>query len=315
MIGWPRDSQRTPIDSFHAASIRDTWEGARSLRGGRGILLAGDIAKRALRASGRAACDVEELSADTLTNRIVRTSLWRLLARQINHQCDVRAEMRVAYRRLDGVLQERMRKSTFVRLQLGRNRRPYQFLLTVCRLVSENLMVDEGTGHSTFQDIRRDKATIRKSIEDFATGFNEREQNGFEVNPARRRRIDWVEVDAVTYADPRMIPAMEADVILKSRDRRILLDAKYYTSALSRRVGVDVGKLNSNNRYQPLAYLRNRDAKQMHRQEHERILLYPQVDRQLREKTSSGGFRNQARAVEFRRQRDIHNEMREVIAA
>lgn len=223
--------------------------------------------------------------------------------------------MRAAYRRLDGVLQERMRMSSFVRLQSGRNRRPYQFLLSVCRLVSENLTVDEGTGRPTFQDFRRDKATMWKSFEDFVSGFYEREQNGLEVHLGRRRRIDWVEVDAVTYGDPRMIPAMEADVILESRDGRILLDAKYHTSALSRRVGVDVGKLNSNNVYQPLACLRNRDATQRHRQKHEGILLYPQVDRQLREEISLQGFRKQARTVELSRQsRDIHNEMREVIA-
>ena len=131
----------------------------------------------------------------------------------------------------------------------------------------------------------------------------------------RSRRIDWVEADAVTDADRRMIPGMQADVILESWYRWFIFDTKCATSTLSRRAGVDVGKPDSNNLYQLLAHLRNRDAKQLHGPKHEGMLLYPQVDRQLRADIRLEGIRIQARTVDLSRQwRAIHNEMREVIA-
>ena len=53
---------------------------------------------------------------------------------------------------------------------------------------------------------------------------------------------------------------MDADVILESPERRIILDTKFYRDALARGRGSGSGKLHSNNLYQLLAYLRNRQA-------------------------------------------------------
>ena len=85
------------------------------------------------------------------------------------------------------------------------------------------------------------------------------------------RNVDWA-----TDADRLRIPIMEADVILESTERRIIMDTKYYTSALSG-WGGGSGKLHSPNLYQLLAYLRNREAARPDGPKHEGILLYPQV--------------------------------------
>ena len=73
---------------------------------------------------------------------------------------------------------------------------------------------------------------------------------------------------------PDRLPQMEADVILESPSRRIILDAKY-RNALGGRFG---GKLHSHNLYQLLTYLRNREATALPGAKHEGILLYPTVD-------------------------------------
>ena len=61
-------------------------------------------------------------------------------------------------------------------------------------------------------------------------------------------------------ADRARIPVMDADIILESPERRIILDTKFYRDALTRGRGPGAGKLHSNNLYQLLAYLRNRQA-------------------------------------------------------
>ena len=168
---------------FRRGIDRGYVERREDLAGIRGKLAVSDTAKRALRARGRAACDFEELSADILPNRILRTSLRHLLARETGLHRRVRAEVRSAYSRLDGISHLRLRRSTFGRVQLGGSRRLYLFLLSVCRLLHESSIVDEKTGRSSFRDFRRDEATMWKLFEQFVTGFYEREQREYRVNP------------------------------------------------------------------------------------------------------------------------------------
>ena len=62
----------------------------------------GDPAKRALRTRRQVTCDFGELSHDVLHNRILRSTLRSLLRLPDLHS-EVRAEVRNAYRNLDGV--------------------------------------------------------------------------------------------------------------------------------------------------------------------------------------------------------------------
>jgi 5-methylcytosine-specific restriction enzyme subunit McrC len=151
-------------------------------------------------------------------------------------------------------------------------------------------------------------------FEDFVTGFYQREQRVFRVNPGGRN-VKWAEKGWMTDEDRARIPAMTADVILESPDRRIILDTKYYTDALARRHGSGSGKLHSGNLYQLLAYLRNRQATMPDGAKHDGILLYPKVGNEpLRADIQLEGFRVQARTVDLNQDwRAIHGELLETI--
>ena len=132
----------------------------------------------------------------------------------------------------------------------------------------------------------------------------------YRVNPGGRR-VQWADKGWATDADRAMIPVMTADVILESPERRIIMDTKFYRSALSRRGGSGPGKLKSDNLYQLLAYLRNRQVNRTEGAKHEGILLYPQVGTtSLRADIRLEGFRVQARTVNLDQDwRGIHAEM------
>ena len=295
---------------FRRGIDRGYVERREDLAGIRGKLAVSDTAKRALRARGRAACDFEELSVDILPNQILRTSLYGLRDRRIKLDKDVRGDVRSAYRRLDGISRTRLKRITFGQVQLGGNRRLYQFLLSVCRLLYESSVVDEKTGRTTFRDFRRDEATMWALFEEFVTGFYEREQRVYRVNSGGRR-VQWANKGWATDADRAMIPVMTADVILESPERRIILDTKYYKDALAHGRGSGTGKLHSGNLYQLLAYVRNRQATRPDGAGHDGILLYPQVgSTSLRADIRLEGFRVQARTVNLDQDwRGIHAEM------
>lgn len=285
---------------------RGYLERREDLAGIRGKLVVGDTVKRALKARARAACDFEELSADILRNRILRASLRRLLqdASRIDLASDVRSTVRSAYRKMPGVSPLRLTRSAFTRVQLaGGNRRLYRFLLSVCRLIHEGLGVDERRGRSVFRDFRRDRATMWRLFEDFVIGFYRRERRDFTV---RGRPISWSGTEGTTETNRTLIPGMQADVILesRSRQRRVILDTKFYTTVLSG------GKLNSGHLYQLLAYLRNRQARLPVGPQHEGILLYAQSGERVRADIRLEGFPIQARTVDLNRDwREIHREM------
>lgn len=276
------------------------------LAGIRGKLAVGETAKRALRARGRAACDFEELSADILANRIVRSSLDSLRrlgerrrgagAEQEGLDPRVRKEVVSAYHRLGGVSVAPLKRQTFGMVQLDRNRGLYRFLLSVCQLIYECQLADESKmGRRVFHDFRRDEARMWDLFEKFVTGFYRREQDDFSVN--KGVRIQWRDADGATEADHKLIPSMEADIVLESPERRIIMDTKYHKDAVGGRYGST--KLKSGNLYQLLTYLRNRQATKPDGAKHEGILLYPEVDEPLEAELRLEGFRIQARTIDL----------------
>ena len=285
----------------------------RDLAGVRGKLMMSEMANRALRARGRAACEFEELSHDVLHNRILRSTLGSLL-RLPDLNREVRSEVRSAWLKLDGVQEVRLSTKLFGQVQLDRNRQVERFLLDVCRLVYDQLLVDERSGDARF--IEFTDAKMDKLFEDFAIEFYRRELDDFLVNQ-EGRRIRWN--DAGTLDDQlSLIPRMEADVILESVGptvgaRRIVLDAKFYSEPLSKHYGTR--KLRSENLYQLLAYLRNRELTKQPGPQHEGILLYPVVNESVRIDVILEGFSIRARSIDLSQDwPKVHADMLDVVA-
>lgn len=286
---------RTGID-------RDYREVREDLSGVRGKIVVGETAQRALRARGVLCCEYEELSHDVLHNRILRSTLGCLL-RLKDLQPDVRADVRRAFVKLEGVRTVPLHRRLFQQVQLDRNRRYYRFLLSVCRLIHEQLLVDERSGSVTFSAFSEDR--MDRLYENFIISFYTREQSRFRVNH-HGRGISWVD-EGTPEHQRTVIPRMVADVILEGLDRRIIMDAKFYRHALGGRVG---GKLHSGNLYQLLAYLRNRENTGPPGPRHEGMLLYPTVDAPVAADICLEGFRIQARSIDLAKGwQDIHDDM------
>lgn len=292
---------------------RGYMEVREDLAGIRGKLVIGETAKRALRARGRAACEFEELSHDVLHNRILRSTLADLLKLSDLHR-DVRADVRTAYGKLHGVSLMRLERGLFRQVQLDRNRYVYRFLMSICELIRDCLIVKEKSGTTRFRDLRKDEYRMGKVFEDFAIEFYRREQREFRVNHPSRA-IQW-DANGTRDDQSRMIPRMEADLILESENRRIILDTKYCQPALSSWRGSS-SKLRSDHLYQLLAYLRNREAmlKLKPGPKHEGILLYPVVDKPLAVDVRLEGFDIRARGIDLGSEwRKIHDGMLDVIS-
>ena len=269
----------------------------------RGKILVGETAKRALLSRSRLRCAFEEMSRDVLHNRILRSTLKSLL-RIPDLDRGVAASVRDAYARLDGISAVALNRRVFQRVHLDRNRRYYRFLLSVCRLIHEQLLPDDASGECHFADFSDE--TMHDLYEQFIVGFYRREQDVYTVN-RYGASICWD--DHGTDEHQRQhIPRMIADVILESPDRRIVMDAKYYREALSTRF--ESSKLRSAHLYQLLAYLRNRETTARPGPRHEGVLLYPTVDRAVHADVRLEGFPVSARSIDLAQPwQNIHADM------
>lgn len=224
--------------------------------------------KRNHLASARTHCRFDELQYDVLHNRILKATLRSLLGLDIHDE--LKARIRRLYRKLDAVTDVRISRRDFGRVQLHRNNRAYDFALRLCRMIHENLMIEEGTGRAVFRDFRRDPQQMGALFESFVYHFFDLEQRRYRVS---RPHIAWHDARG-TEVDLQRLPVMRTDVLLEAPDRRIILDTKFYAEALRGRF--ESRKVDSSHLYQIFAYVGNRTATLG--EPHEGILLYPVVE-------------------------------------
>jgi 5-methylcytosine-specific restriction enzyme subunit McrC len=121
-----------------------------------------------------------------------------------------------------------------------------------------------------FHDVLRDETKMARVFEDFVRNFYRAEQQAFSVEPLT---ISW---DAVSLSSGGVgrLPQMRVDVFLKGEGRQIIVDTKYYASALQQFHGNQ--SFHSGNLYQIFSYLKNFSMTGA-----EGMLWYPQVRYQL----------------------------------
>jgi 5-methylcytosine-specific restriction enzyme subunit McrC len=220
-------------------------------------------------ANARAHCRFDELHYDVLHNRILKATLRSLLGLDLD--AEIRTRVRRLHQKLDAVADVRIERRDFGRVQIHRNNRAYDFALRLCRLIHDNLMIEEGAARASFRDLRRDDRQMAALFEEFVFNFFDIEQRVYRVS---RPHIAWHEASG-TVADLEMLPTMRTDVVLESPHRCVILDTKYYAEALAGRF--EGKKLRSGHLYQIFAYIENRAARDG-AVAHEGMLLYPVVD-------------------------------------
>lgn len=277
--------------------------------GVRGKLELGETTKRNLLGQARTACTVEELTHDIPQNRILRATLRSFLGLP-DLSPRVRAEVGMVYRKLEGIQVVEIRRSSFRKVRLHRNNRPYQFLMDLCRLVHESLFVQE-SGSARFVDVRQRRGIMARVFEDFVANFFRAEQSEFSVSA--QSIVPWYGAASAIESHLAHVPRMIPDVVLESEQRRIILDTKYYRQPLA--VGRFGGRrIRSNHLYQVFAYVENRNAG-WPGSSHEGILLYPVVDDAFSFDVRLKGHRIQVRSVNLDQSWEaIHRDLLQVLS-
>lgn len=246
-------------------------------------------ARKMLIAHGKAQCEFDEFTANTLPNRIIKTTL-RLLTSFSSLDADLRRRLQSLYRDLHEIDDIQLNKFVFRKVQLNFNNRYYAFLLSICELVQSLSFIDETTGDFKFKEFLREEKQMANLYEAFLLNFFKSE---FPKLAPKSEQIRWV---ASSDSDPTLslLPTMRTDISLSSKSQKLIIDAKYYKQTLSSHY--DKQSLHSANLYQLLSYI---DSYKARNNEHEveGMLLYPVVSSEVNERYIINGKRVYIRTV------------------
>ena len=240
----------------------------------RGKINFGPTLRRALLQTGKINCSYDELSYNVLHNQILKSTIRRLfyvpaLDRKIGK------DLAALYRRFPAVDDIEITGQDFGRVRLHRNNYYYDFLLKVCRIIHENLLIDERTGEYKFMDFDRNETKMRLMFEEFVRNFYRLEQTTFSVD---RDYLNW-QTDPAGQ-DDHFLPRMQTDISLYSASlaRKIVIDTKFSQTTLIKSYHSETEKVKTGNLYQMYAYLKNLEYHDGPGNENcEGMLLYPTV--------------------------------------
>ncbi|WP_344737291.1 5-methylcytosine-specific restriction endonuclease system specificity protein McrC [Microbacterium awajiense] len=202
---------------------------------------------------GRVVCEFDEYEIDTPHNQALKAAITLL----IRHG-EVSTPRKDALRRvlpyLDTVTSVAPTSIRWESLTYHRSNASYRLLLGVCELTIRGLLPTESAGTARLASWLPDEK-MNVLFERFL-----REYYAFhhpELSPGARI-IPW-DLDQPSIFGGQL-PEMRTDVTLRSANRTIIIDAKYYGNTLQQGLS---GKetVHSGNLYQVLAYVKNEDRK------------------------------------------------------
>jgi 5-methylcytosine-specific restriction enzyme subunit McrC len=248
----------------------------------RGRVLLTPTLRQDLPRRGRAVCMFDELDTNTPLAGLLLGTLQRL-SRTTSLPAALRQEVRALMRQFPAAVVPQL--PTRAGLLAARRQRPTgagAFLLNVCELVQASALPEPDTaGPTRFRDFRRDEALMARLFEQFVRNFYRLEQRRYRV---LSETIQWQAL-AENAAGLALLPAMITDTTLESPERKIILDTKYYASALRQRYNQQ--KLIAPHLYQLYAYLQNQPT--LPGQQLEGILLYPAATQAVDMRYTLGG--------------------------
>ncbi len=257
------------------------------IAGVRGKLdLGGSIKANTLR-HGRAVCIFDELSHDVTHNRIIKSTIRRLLSvRDLNEE--IRDELAETYGRLHQISEIDLGERAFRSVQLYRNNRYYRLPLDICHLIHNAQLTTEEAGESEFRSFIEDERRMRRLFERFIRNFFRREQAMFAV---ARSSLLW-EKTRGSAESLKLLPGMQTDTMLRSASSVIVIETKFVPEALQEYMGRK--SLRSAHLYQLFAYLQNVAARLRPGRTLSGILLYPTVDRGIDVRLELHGYQVRA---------------------
>lgn len=195
-------------------------------------------------------CEYDELSVNNLFNQIVKTTML-ILVKQNSVKPDRKGIMKKELIYFGEVDEIRPSAIPWEQIHFQKNNQSYRFLLNICNLVLQGLLLTREEGSMKLASLLDDQR-MSKLYEKFILEYYRYHHP--ELKP-RAMKVSW----ALDDDKSEFLPEMITDVTLTNGDKTLIIDAKYYANTMQ--THFDVKKICSDNMYQLYSYVKNLDKK------------------------------------------------------
>lgn len=214
-------------------------------------------------------CTYDEFSVNTYMNRIIKTTMLKLLHADIDKSR--KKEIRKLLVFFDEV-QELEVHSINWNQQYSKNNQTYRMLVSICYLVLKGLLQTTTDGSTKLMQFV-DEQRMCRLYEKFILEYYRKEHPEVTANASQ---IPWQLDD--DFSD--MLPVMQTDIMLSQGAKVLIIDAKYYEHTTQTQY--DKHTLHSNNLYQIFTYVKNKEY-ELRDKQHDvaGMLLYAKTDEEI----------------------------------
>ena len=239
----------------------------------------------------RLVCNYDEFSVNSYMNRIIRTTMDTLVRSNISKDRKKQLRKLLIY---FAEVEPLNRESINWKLQFNKNNQTYQMLISICYLILKGLLQTTSDGSTKLMDFL-DEQRMCRLYEKFILEYYRKEHPEIRASASQ---IPWDTDD--DYRE--MLPVMQSDIMLKSGDKTLVIDAKYYAHTTQSQYNTNT--LHSGNLYQIFTYVKNK-AMEFGVQPHtiSGMLLYAATDEEIQPDNSyqMSGNKISVRTLNFNR--------------
>lgn len=224
--------------------------------------------------NAKAVCIYDELLEDNLINQIIKTTAYKLYKSQ-----DIKEEYK---KNLNNVLLYfnqvniiNITKKSFESLKFNKNNYYVYYMILICELINDSLMLSENKGKFKFINILDDEKRMQQIFELFVFKYYKKKQNKYNVS--YQKKLNW----NMFNGNQNIVPEMRLDIYLENEEESVIIDTKYYPNFLKNSYySNDKRTLISGNLYQMYTYLNHLNSNKKTKG----VLLYPYNSEAISEK-------------------------------
>ena len=246
--------------------------------GVRGRIDIANTIKRNGFANAKLTCNFEELDYSVLHNQIIKTTLENL-SHVSGLDKGLREEVLDLTHRLKAIQPVELNQNIFSKVRFHSNIRAYRLPVSVCKMICDQLLPSEATGRYEFVNITDEK--LFRIFEKFIYNFYQKHLDQTIYTNINKERLGWQET-AYEGGIEDFLPTMETDVSLSNATSKLVVECKFYESAIRTRKFGDLnikGAFVSSHLYQLFAYLKNLEIKD--KSVLSGLLVYPENGEQI----------------------------------
>ncbi|WP_425538617.1 5-methylcytosine-specific restriction endonuclease system specificity protein McrC [Microaceticoccus formicicus] len=215
-------------------------------------------------------CEFDEFSENNIFNQILKTTSL-LLIRENRVSKENREALKSVMIFFGEVDELEVDKIMWNKLIFHKSNQNYKMLLNICNYVISGLILSTQKGKHKMANFL-DEQRMYALFESFVREYYKKHHSGLSVSSPQ---IPWDIEEGIES----FLPVMQTDIVLKSKNKKLIIDTKYYSKSWQTHSQYNKSTLRSNNLYQIFTYVKNEDINNLG--DISGLLLYAKTDEEI----------------------------------